>query len=83
MGRTAGAASGNANTFSVTPILLDPVDIRLIRIIDVLVLVKRVEGDFDALTTLHLDPDQVGDLGVLAGTSSGLSSDEDGRKRRR
>jgi hypothetical protein len=59
------------------PPLLDLVDRRLIRIIDVLVLVKRGEGDFDALTTSDLDTDQVGDLGALAGASSGLLSDDD------
>jgi hypothetical protein len=41
----------------------------------VLVLVKPGEGDLDALTTSHLDPDQVGDLSVLASTSSRLLSD--------
>ena len=61
----------------LVPPLLDLVDRRLIRIIDVLVLVKRGEGDFDALTTSELDPAQVGDLGALAGASSGLLSDED------
>ena len=34
------------------PPLLDLVDRRLIRIIDVLIIVKRDEGDFDALTTV-------------------------------
>ena len=57
--------------------LLDLVDRRLIRIIDVLILVKRGEGDYDALTTADLDPGQVGDLGALAGASSGLLSDDD------
>jgi hypothetical protein len=61
----------------LVPPLLDLVDRRLIRIIDVLILVKRGEGDFDALATSELDPDQVGDLGALAGASSGLLSDED------
>jgi hypothetical protein len=59
------------------PPLLDLVDRRLIRIIDVLVLVKRADGDFDALTTSDLDTEQVGDLGALAGASSGLLSDDD------
>ena len=59
------------------PPLLDLVDRRLIRILDVLVLVKRTDDDFDALTTSELDPAQVGDLGELAGASSGLLSDED------
>jgi hypothetical protein len=53
--------------------LLDLVDRRLIRILDVLVLVKRGEGDFDALTSADLDTDVVGDLGVLAGA---LSADD-------
>ncbi len=57
--------------------LLDLVDRRLIRILDVLVLVTRGDGDFDALTTADLDPDVVGDLGALAGTSSGLLSADD------
>jgi hypothetical protein len=61
----------------LVPPLLDLVDRRLIRIIDVLVLVKRSEGDFDALTTSDLDTQLVGDLGALAGASSGLLSEED------
>jgi hypothetical protein len=61
----------------LVPPLLDLVDRRLIRIIDALIVVKRGEGDFDALTTSDLDPEQVGDLGELAGASSGLLSAED------
>ena len=57
--------------------LLDLVDRRLIRILDALVLVTRGEGDFEALTTADLDPDRVGDLGALAGASSGLLSTDD------
>jgi hypothetical protein len=59
------------------PPSLDLVDRRLIRILDVMVLVKRQDDDFDALTTADLDPAQVGDLGALAGASSGLLSDDD------
>ena len=62
---------------ALVPPLLDLVDRRLIRILDVLVLVKRGEGDFDALTTSDLDAAQVGDLGALAGASSGMLSAED------
>jgi Family of unknown function (DUF6325) len=62
---------------AIVPPLLDLVDRRLIRILDVLVLVKRGEGDFDALTTADLDPQQVGDLGALTGASSGVLSDDD------
>ncbi len=61
----------------LVPPLLDLVDRRLIRIIDGLILVKRAEGDVDVLTTSDLDPEQVGDLGELAGASSGLLTAED------
>ena len=62
---------------ALVPPLLDLVDRRLIRILDALVLIKRSDDDFDALTTSELDPEQVGELGELAGASSGLLSDED------
>src|SRR4249919_1784205 len=62
---------------ALVPPLLDLVDRRLIRILDVLVLVKRSDDDFDALTTSELDPHQVGELGALSGASSGLLSNED------
>jgi hypothetical protein len=61
----------------LVPPILDLVDRRLIRIIDLLVLVKRGEGDFDALTTADLDAELVGDLGALAGASSGILAEED------
>jgi hypothetical protein len=61
----------------LVPPLLDLVERRLIRIFDVLILVKRGEGDFDVLTTSDLDPEQVGDLGELAGASSGLLTADD------
>ena len=70
-------AQGKEMTGELIPPLLDLVDRRLIRIIDVLVLVKRAEGDFDALTTSDLDVAKVGDLGALAGASSGLLSTDD------
>jgi len=61
----------------LVPPLLDLVDRRLIRILDVLVLVKRGDDDFDSLTTADLDPAVVGDLGQLVGASTGLLSAED------
>jgi hypothetical protein len=70
-------AQGKEMTGELVPPLLDLVDRRLIRILDVLILVKRGEGDFDALTTSDLDPGKVGDLGALAGASSGLLADDD------
>lgn len=70
-------ARGKELNGDLVPPLLDLVDRRLIRILDVLILVKRGEGDFDVLTTSDLDTAQVGDLGALAGASSGVLSDED------
>lgn len=67
-------------TGQLVPPLVDLVDRRLIRIIDALVLMKRDENDFDALTTTDLDAELGGALGVLAGASSGLLSDEDARE---
>ena len=70
-------APGKEINGELIPPLLDLVDRRLIRILDVLILVKRDDDDFDALTTSQLDPGQVGELGALEGASSGLLSDED------
>ena len=70
-------APGKDMNGALVPPLLDLVDRRLIRILDVLVLVKRTDDDFDALTTAELDPDKVGDLGALDGASSGLLSHDD------
>jgi hypothetical protein len=63
----------------LVPPLLDLVNRRLIRILDVLLLVKRTDDDFDMLTTADLDEAQVGDLGELAGASSGLLSHDDAK----
>jgi Family of unknown function (DUF6325) len=63
----------------LVPPLLDLVNRRLIRILDVLILVKRTDDDFDVLTTADLDEAQVGELGELAGASSGLLSHDDAK----
>jgi len=61
----------------LVPPILDLVNRRLIRILDVVIIVKRGEGDFDVPTTNDLDPTKVGDLGELAGASSGILSADD------
>lgn len=70
-------ARGKELNGELVPPLLDLVDRRLIRVLDALILVKRADDDFDVLTTSELDTEQVGDLGALAGASSGLLSDDD------
>jgi hypothetical protein len=71
-------APGHEVTGVLVPPLLDLVNNHLVRILDALVIVKRGDGDFDALTTDQLDDALgVGDIGQLAGASSGLLSPED------
>ena len=70
-------APGTQLDGSLVPPLLDLVDRRLIRVLDALVLIKRTDDDFDALTTEQLDATQIGEIGELAGASSGLLDDED------
>jgi uncharacterized membrane protein len=62
---------------ALVPPLLDLVDRRLIRLLDALIVLKRSDGTFESLTSQDLDPIQVGELGALAGASSGLLTDED------
>jgi hypothetical protein len=61
----------------LVPPLLDLVDRRLIRVLDALIVIKGDDGSVQTLTSEDLDPGQVGDLGALAGASSGLLDDED------
>ena len=61
----------------LVPPLLDLVDRHLIRVLDALIVIKAADGSFQTLTTADLDPGQVGDLGALAGASSGLLTDDD------
>ena len=70
-------ARGKQINGELVPPILDLVDRRLIRVLDALILIKRSDDDFDALTTSELDAEQVGDIGALAGASSGLLSDDD------
>jgi hypothetical protein len=70
-------ARGKELNGELVPPLLDLVDRRLIRVLDALIVVKRGDDDFDVLTTSDLAGAQVGDIGALAGASSGLLSDDD------
>jgi uncharacterized membrane protein len=61
----------------LVPPLLDLVDRRLIRVLDALIVITGEDGSVQTLTSEDLDPRQVGELGALAGASSGLLDDED------
>jgi len=73
-------APGKEINGELVPPILDLVDRRLIRILDVLIIVKRGDGDFDALTTSDLESGRVGDIGALSGASSGLLDADDAAK---
>jgi hypothetical protein len=64
-------------TGELVPSLLDLVDRRLIRIMDVVIVLTSPDGSFRTLTSDQLDPAEVGDLGALAGASSGLLGHDD------
>ena len=64
-------------TGELVPSLLDLVDRRVIRIMDVLIVLTSADGSYETLTPDELDRDEVGELGSLAGASSGLLGDED------
>ena len=64
-------------TGELIPDLLDLVDRRLIRIMDVSIVLTAGDGSFETLTPDDLDPAEVGDLGALVGASTGLLSNED------
>ena len=73
-------APGKEINGALVPPILDLVDRRLVRILDVLVIVKRGEGDFEALTTSDLEAGGLGDIGALSGASSGLLDADDAAK---
>ena len=69
---------GTGVTGELIPSLLDLVDRELIRILDVLLVVKSSDGSHITMIPDDLDQDQVGDLGALIGAASGLFGDADG-----
>lgn len=64
-------------TGELIPGLLDLVDRRLIRVMDVVIVLTSDDGSFETLTPDDLDPAEVGELGSLAGAASGLLNHED------
>lgn len=68
---------GQAVTGELIPSLLDLVDRGVIRVLDVLLVVTDDAGSYTTLIPDDLDPAEFGDLGALAGASSGLLSEDD------
>jgi hypothetical protein len=64
-------------TGEAVPLLLDLVDRKIIRVLDVLFVIKNEDGSFSGFEAKDLEEDKVGDMTVFEGASSGLLSDDD------
>ena len=64
-------------TGEAVPILLDLVERGIIRVLDVLIVMKNEDGTFSGFEAQDLEADRVGDLKEFEGASSGLLGDED------
>ena len=64
-------------TGEAIPLLLDLVDNGIIRVLDVLFVMKNEDGTFSGFEAKDLKSETVGDLVAFEGASSGLLSDED------
>jgi Family of unknown function (DUF6325) len=64
-------------TGEAIPLLLDLVDNGIIRVLDVLFVIKNEDGTYSGLEAKNLDSETVGDLVAFEGASSGLLGDDD------
>src|SRR5918994_4139249 len=64
-------------TGQAAPLLVDLVDRGIIRVLDVMVVIKNDDGTFSGFDATDLDAKGVGDFAGFEGASSGLLGDED------
>src|ERR687898_2619709 len=64
-------------TGQAAPLLVDLVDRGIIRVLDVMFVIKNDDGTFSGFDATDLDAKGVGDFVVFEGASSGLLGDED------
>jgi len=64
-------------TGEAVPLVLDLVERGIIRVLDVLFVVKNADGTFSGFEATDLESKSVGDLREFEGASSGLLGDED------
>jgi Family of unknown function (DUF6325) len=69
--------AGAPMTGEAVPIMLDLVERRIIRVLDVRFVIKEEDGTFSGFEATNLDADSVGDFATFEGASSGLLGDED------
>jgi len=72
-----GYAADAPMTGEAAPLLLDLVDRGIIRVLDVMFVVKNEDGTFSGFDARDLDSEKVGDLTIFEGASSGLLSGDD------
>jgi hypothetical protein len=64
-------------TGEAVPILLDLVERGIIRVLDVLFVMKGEDGTYAGFEAVNLDEKGVGDLAIFEGASSGLLGEDD------
>jgi hypothetical protein len=64
-------------TGEAVPLFLDLVERGIIRVLDVMFVIKNQDGTFSGFDAKDLDEESVGDFTEFAGASSGLLGDED------
>jgi hypothetical protein len=69
--------AGAPMTGESVPLLLDLVERKIIRVLDVLFVIKNEDGTFSGFEAKDLEPDRVGDFVEFEGASSGLLGEED------
>jgi Family of unknown function (DUF6325) len=72
-----GYPAGAPMTGEAAPLLVDLVERGIIRVLDVLFVMKNEDGTFSGFEARDLDGKNVGDFAVFEGASSGLLGEED------
>jgi Family of unknown function (DUF6325) len=72
-----GFPAGAPMTGEAVPILIDLVERGIVRVLDVMFIIKNADGTFSGFDAQGLDADQMGDLVMFEGASSGLLGDDD------
>ena len=69
--------AGAPMTGEAVPMLLDLVDRGIIRVLDVMFVIKDADGTYSGFEATGLDDKSVGDFSAFEGASSGLLGDDD------
>jgi Family of unknown function (DUF6325) len=69
--------AGAPMTGEAVPMMLDLVDRGIIRVLDVMFVIKDADGTYSGFEATNLDDRNVGDFNAFEGASSGLLRDDD------